>query len=220
MAEIDNKLGKEVNELLISKGIETPLKLNMNFAPSTALEYIDTQVYNILAALGMDLTDDSLKDTPKRVSKMFCQEIFGGLNYDNFPKATTIENKMGADEIVCVRDITLRSCCEHHLQPIYGRIHIGYIPGTKILGLSKFERIASFFGARPQVQERLGEQIFAALQHILETDDVAVVIDAEHFCMKMRGVKDTNPSTVTSKMGGRFKSNPAARAEFMGIIGK
>lgn len=210
----DAKLGREVAERLRSLGIETPMKPEC----SHSQEYIASQVGSIMGALGLDLTDDSLRDTPRRVAKMFCEEIFSGLNYDNFPKCTTIENKMGYDEVVLVRNCVVRSMCEHHMMPIYGRASIGYIPGKKVLGLSKFTRVVDFFASRFQVQERFTEQVYAALVYILETDDIAVVVEADHFCMKMRGVQEYCSDTVTSKVGGRFRSNPALREEVMMLI--
>lgn len=210
----DAKLGREVAERLRSLGIETPMKPEC----SHSQEYIASQVGSIMGALGLDLTDDSLRDTPRRVAKMFCEEIFSGLNYDNFPKCTTIENKMGYDEVVLVRNCVVRSMCEHHMMPIYGRASIGYIPGKKVLGLSKFTRVVDFFASRFQVQERFTEQVYAALVYILETEDIAVVVEADHFCMKMRGVQEYCSDTVTSKVGGRFRSNPALREEVMMLI--
>jgi GTP cyclohydrolase I len=150
---------------------------------------------------------------------MYCSEIFEGLNYANFPKCTTIENRMGYDEIVCVRNNIVRSTCEHHLQPIYGRASIAYIPNKKVLGLSKFARVVDFFASRPQVQERFTEQVYAALSFILDTEDIAVLVEADHFCMKMRGVEEYCSDTVTSKMGGRFRTNSNARREVLTIIG-
>lgn len=212
----DPILGQKIHELLKSKGIETPMQVGG--IADDAERTISNYFLRIMDQLGLDLNDDSLRDTPRRVSKMYCQEIFEGLNYDNFPACTTIENKMGYDEIVLVRNNIVRSTCEHHLQPIYGRASIAYIPGKKVLGLSKFARVVDFFASRPQVQERFTEQVYAVLQFILETDDVAVVVEADHFCMKMRGVEEYCSDTVTSKCGGRFRTNPAAREEVMALI--
>lgn len=217
MADKDAGLGNVVHRLLLQKGIETPMTKHIGTIGAEE-GIIETAVFNILSVLGLDMIDDSLRDTPRRVAKMFCHEIFEGLNYDNFPKCTTIENKMGYDEIVLVRNNIVRSTCEHHLQPIYGRASIAYIPGTKVLGLSKFARVVDFFSSRPQVQERLTEQIYAVLVHILETEDIAVVIEADHFCMRLRGVQEACSNTVTSKCGGRFRTNDAARSEVMGLI--
>jgi len=213
--ETDGTLGQKVHAHLSKLGIETPMHRNME-GPTKGI--IETHVFNILFALGLDLQDDSLADTPKRVAKMYCEEVFSGLDYDNFPRCMAVENKMGYDEIVLVRNNVLRSMCEHHLVPIYGRIHLAYLPNGRVIGLSKLSRVASFFAARPQVQERLTEQIYAALSLILQTEDVAVIIEAEHFCMKLRGVEDACSDTVTSKVGGRFRNNPDARRELMALI--
>jgi GTP cyclohydrolase I len=170
--------------------------------------------------LGLDLTDDSLIDTPKRVAKMYVNEIFWGLDYDAFPKCTTVDNKMKYDEMVVERGINVQSNCEHHFVVIDGKATVGYIPNQKVLGLSKINRIVEYFSKRPQIQERLTEQVYFALQYILETDNIAVVIDAQHYCVKSRGVEDVGSSTVTSKLGGVFKSDPAVRTEFMNIVNK
>lgn len=216
MADNNKELGEKIHEHLLSLGIETPMHADSGGRRSE--EYIASQVNSILFGLGMDMTDDSLRDTPNRVAKMYCHEIFEGLNYDNFPKCTAVENKMAYDEVVLVRNNVVRSTCEHHLQPIYGRASIAYIPRQKVLGLSKFARVVDFFASRPQIQERLTEQVFAALAYILETEDIAVVIEADHFCMKMRGVEEYCSDTVTSKMGGRFRTNEAARREVIALI--
>jgi GTP cyclohydrolase I len=211
----DPQLGNKIHEILKAKGIETPI----SGEPWVNSEgYIDTQVFNILTSLGLDLNDDSLKDTPKRVAKMFCYEVFEGLNYENFPKCTAIENKMGYDEVILVRNNVVRSTCEHHLQPIYGRASIAYIPDKRVLGLSKFARVVDFFASRPQVQERLTEQVHTALSFILGTEDIAVVVEADHFCMRLRGVEEACSDTITSKLGGRFRTNDALRAEVMGFV--
>lgn len=219
MVSNDPELGKQIHELLVSKGIETPMKFNPGFIDDNEkMDLIDKSIWNILSGLHLDMEDDSLKDTPRRVAKMYCHEVFEGLNYDNFPKCTTITNKMAYDEIVLVRNNIVRSTCEHHLQPIYGRASIAYIPGDLVLGLSKFSRVVDFFSSRPQVQERLTEQVYAALSHILGTEDIAVIIEADHFCMKMRGVQESCSDTVTSKMGGKFRTNPDARREVLSLI--
>ncbi|EOX4124177.1 GTP cyclohydrolase I FolE, partial [Vibrio cholerae] len=169
----------------------------------------------ILNLLGLDLTDDSLEETPQRIAKMYVDEIFSGLDYANFPKITVIENKMKVSEMVKVKDITLTSTCEHHLVTIDGTAAVAYIPRGKIIGLSKINRIVRFFAQRPQVQERMTQQILVALQTLLESDDVAVTIDATHYCVKSRGVMDATSVTTTTALGGIFKSNPATRAEFL-----
>ena len=165
--------------------------------------------------LGLDLRDDSLMETPHRIAKMYVDEIFGGLNYANFPKISVIENKMNVEEMVKVDDISVVSTCEHHFVTIDGASRVAYIPGNKIIGLSKINRIVRFFAQRPQVQERLTQQVLVALQTLLETDDVAVTIDATHYCVKSRGVMDANSATQTTALGGQFKEDPRTRAEFL-----
>ena len=165
--------------------------------------------------LGLDLRDDSLADTPRRIAKMYVNEIFAGLDYSNFPKLTVIENKMRVDEMIKVGSVDLSSTCEHHFITIDGAASVAYIPNEKVIGLSKINRIIRFFAQRPQVQERLTEQVLVALQALLGTDDVAVNITATHFCVKARGVMDSNSKTTTTALGGSFKSNPDTRKEFL-----
>ena len=171
-----------------------------------------------MEALGLDLSDDSLMDTPKRVAKMYVNEIFWGLDYEAFPKCTAVDNKMKYDEMVIERNINVQSNCEHHFVVIDGLATVAYIPSEKVLGLSKLNRVVEYFAKRPQIQERLTEQVYYALQYILQTDNIAVVVDAQHYCVKSRGVEDTGSSTITTKLGGCFKNDPQARAEFMAII--
>jgi GTP cyclohydrolase I len=149
---------------------------------------------------------------------MWKNELFWGLDYNNFPKATVVENKMRYDEMVLERNITVQSMCEHHLLPILGGAHVAYIPKHKVLGLSKLNRIVDFFCRRPQIQERLTAQIFHTLTYLLETEDVAVCIAAEHLCVKIRGVEDSCSDTVTSQLGGVFKSRDMPRQEFFSLI--
>jgi len=171
-----------------------------------------------MTMLGLDLNDDSLIETPKRIAKMYVNEIFWGLDYEAFPKCTTVDNKMKYDEMVIERNVNVQSNCEHHFVVIDGVATVGYIPNEKVLGLSKINRVVEYFSKRPQIQERLTEQIYYALQYILDTDNIGVVIDAQHFCVKSRGVEDVGSSTVTSKLGGVFKSDPSVRSEFMNIV--
>jgi GTP cyclohydrolase I len=149
---------------------------------------------------------------------MYVDEIFFGLDWRNFPKCTTVENKMGYSSMVIERNINVQSNCEHHFVIIDGRAHVAYIPKKKVLGLSKINRIVEYFSKRPQIQERLTEQIFYALSYILETEDIAVLIHAKHYCVKSRGVEDVNSDTVTSKLGGVFLTNSATRSEFMRAV--
>ena len=212
----DPVLGQQVHEYLVKMGVETP-QVENNLSRTDKIEIIETKFRDIMEALGLDLTDDSLMETPKRVAKMYVNEIFWGLDYDAFPKCTTVDNKMHYDEMVVERNITVMSNCEHHLVIIEGLATVAYIPKTKVLGLSKITRVVEYFAKRPQFQERLTEQVFHALTYILETENVAVMIDARHYCVASRGVEDTSSSTVTCKLGGGFKTDPAVRAEFLSI---
>jgi GTP cyclohydrolase I len=170
-----------------------------------------------METLGLDLRDDSLKGTPFRVAKMFVNEIFGGLNPKNKPKASTFQNKYNYGEMLVEKNITLYSTCEHHLLPIVGKAHVAYISNGTVVGLSKMNRIVDYYAKRPQVQERLTIQIVKELQSVLNTKDVACVIDAKHLCVNSRGIKDIESSTVTSEFGGQFK-NKETRREFLDYI--
>jgi len=207
------ELGQKVHEHLVKMGVETPTNIN-NYDRKEKIDHIEAHFAHIMRILSLDLSDDSLMDTPKRVAKMYVNEIFWGLDYEAFPKCTAVDNKMKYNEMVCERNINVQSNCEHHFVVIDGLATVAYVPKQKVLGLSKINRIVEYFSKRPQIQERLTEQIFHTLQYILETEDVAVMIDAKHYCVASRGVEDTGSSTVTSKLGGGFKSDPAARAEF------
>lgn len=211
----DPELGKKVHEHLVKMGVETPIAPNFNFYDrKKKIEMIEGYFRNIMHTLGLDLSDDSLVETPNRVAKMFVTEIFYGLDFESFPKCTTVENKMKYNEMVCERNVRVQSSCEHHFVTISGYATVAYVPKDKVLGLSKINRIVEYFSKRPQIQERLTEQIFHALQYILDTEDVAVLIDAKHYCVAARGVEDTGSTTVTSRLGGGFKNDPAARNEF------
>ncbi|NKB35654.1 MAG: GTP cyclohydrolase I FolE [Gammaproteobacteria bacterium] len=203
-----------VREALIRAGLETPL-IDNGLSTEQKYERIKDLMTDIVSTLGLDLSDDSLCETPHRISKMYVNEIFSGLDYSNFPKLSLIENKMGTDEMVKIRDIDLISTCEHHFVTIDGVAKVAYIPKDKIIGLSKINRVVRFFAQRPQVQERLTGQILVAMQTLLNTDDVAVSIDAVHYCVKSRGVMDHNSQTSTTSLGGCFKKNIHTRAEFL-----
>lgn len=215
----DEQLGLKVKQFLIDKGVETPMVDN-GLTDDEKIAEIKDKFTDIMNALGLDLADDSLIDTPNRVAKMYVKEIFFGLDYKHFPKATTVDNKMKYDEMVIERNINVQSNCEHHFVIIDGSCHISYIPKNKVLGLSKLNRIVQFFSKRPQIQERLTEQIYYALSYILDTTDIGVIIEAAHYCVKSRGIQDVNSDTVTSKMGGCFKTDPEARKEFLSIVNK
>jgi GTP cyclohydrolase I len=213
----DPELGKQVHAHLVAMGVETPVVQN-NVDRKDKIDVIEKHFAVIMETLGLDLTDDSLMDTPKRVAKMYVNEIFWGLDYEAFPKCTTVDNKMKYDEMVVERNVNVQSNCEHHFVVIDGVATVGYIPNQKVLGLSKINRIVEYFSKRPQIQERLTEQVYHALQYILETDNIAIVIHAQHYCVKSRGVEDTGSSTVTSKLGGVFKTDPNVRTEFMRLV--
>lgn len=203
-----------VRDALMRRGLETPLVEN-GFCAEEKLQRIKMHFTEIMTLLGLDLDDDSLADTPRRIAKMYVNEIFSGLDYRNFPKLTVVENKMRCDEMIRVGGISLASTCEHHFITIDGTATVAYIPKAKVIGLSKINRIVAFFARRPQIQERLTEQILLALQTLLETDDVAVSITATHFCVKARGVLDANSTTTTTALGGVFKASPSTRKEFL-----
>ncbi|WP_413111645.1 GTP cyclohydrolase I FolE [Thaumasiovibrio sp. DFM-14] len=205
----------KVKDALAVRGLETPLNHDLTSNREERKAAIEHHMAEIMRVLSLDLTDDSLAETPHRVAKMYVDEIFSGLDYETFPKITLIDNKMNCDEMVRVKNITLTSTCEHHLVTIDGVATVAYIPRSKIIGLSKINRIVRFFARRPQVQERLTQQILVALQVLLESDDVAVTIDATHYCVKARGVLDATSSTTTTALGGIFKRNPATRNEFL-----
>ena len=203
-----------VRNALIEHGLETPL-LPDTLDRDTKYQRIKQSFADIATTLGLDLKDDSLRETPHRIAKMYVDEIFSGLNYANFPKISVIENKMGVDEMVKISEISLTSTCEHHFVTIDGTARVAYIPKDKLIGLSKINRIVRFFAQRPQVQERLSRQILIAMQMLLQTDDVAISIDATHYCVKSRGVMDANSHTQTTALGGLFKDQHQTRAEFL-----
>lgn len=198
---------------LLERGLETPL-LPHQHERDEKYQRIKQSFTDIARTLGLDLSDDSLAETPHRIARMYVDEIFSGLDYGNFPKITVIDNKMGVEEMVRVSDISLTSICEHHFVTIDGTAKVAYIPRDKIIGLSKINRIVRFFAQRPQIQERLTQQVLVALQTLVETDDVAITIDATHYCVKARGVMDSNSRTQTTALGGIFKSHKT-RAEFL-----
>lgn len=206
-----------VKRELENKKLETPLKRSL-LSDKERKRKIALHFREIMKLVGLDLNDDSLVDTPDRLAKMYVDEVFSGLNYDNFPKVTLIENKMQFDEMVTVRDITLNSVCEHHFIMIDGRATVAYIPKEYVIGLSKINRIVAFFSQRPQVQERLTQQILVALQILLKTNNVAISIDAVHYCVKARGIKDSNSVTTTTALGGIFKKNLGTRQEFLQLL--
>ena len=192
---------QSVRDALVKSGLENPYAPN-GLSPEEKKAAIEDHVRGIMGALGLDLKDDSLENTPRRIAKMYVDEIFSGLDYANFPKITLIENKMHVDEMVKVCDITVTSTCEHHFVTIDGKAKVAYMPKKRIIGLSKINRIVKFFARRPQVQERLTQQIL-------------VTICATHYCVKARGVEDASSFTQTTALGGYFKTNAASRHEFL-----
>lgn len=213
----DSELSKEailVRNALISRGLETPWADNGLSSQEKKL-IVAEHMQEIMKTLGLDLSDDSLMETPARVARMYVDEVFSGLDYRNFPKVSVFENKMHFDEMVKVNNITVISTCEHHFVVMDGVAKVAYIPEDKIIGLSKINRIVQFFGHRPQVQERLTQQILVAVQTLLNTRNVAVTITATHYCVKSRGVRDPASSTTTTALGGLFKKNQLSRHEFL-----
>lgn len=213
------ELGLRVHQHLVSKGLETPITDKVLRPHEDKIAEIAPLFRQIMDALGLDLTDDSLEDTPNRVAKMYVNEIFWGLDYTKFPKCTTIDNKMDYNNsFVLERNVNVQSNCEHHFVVIDGMATVAYIPSKKVLGLSKLNRIVEFFSKRPQVQERLTEQICEAIAFITETEHVAVYIDASHYCVKSRGIQDTGSSTVTLSTRGAFATpDSEVRREFLNI---
>ena len=218
--KIDNDINNvdAVGDDHISSTSDTPLRTDaFVLTDAEKIALIKDDISHIMETLGLDLKDDSLKGTPNRVAKMFVNEIFGGLNPNKKPKASTFENKYKYGQMLVEKNITVYSTCEHHLLPIVGKAHIAYISNGTVVGLSKMNRIVDYFAKRPQVQERLTIQIVKELQQILNTESVACVIDAKHLCVNSRGIRDTESSTVTSEFGGKFKEKETRR-EFLDYI--
>lgn len=206
---------EELGDNHVATSAKTPLRTDaFEISDEEKIEKIQESVKDILHTLGMDLEDDSIKGTPKRVAKAFVNEIFMGLNPKNKPSASTFDNNYNYGEMLVEKNIVVYSTCEHHLLPIVGRAHVAYISDGKVIGLSKMNRIVEYFAKRPQVQERLTMQVVQAMQEALGTEDVACVIDAKHLCVNSRGIKDIESSTVTSEFGGKFKENET-RKEFL-----
>ena len=212
----DPELGLKVHEYLVRKGVETPQNEN-SLSRTEKIDLIARSFQKTMKVLGLDLKDDSLMDTPNRIAKMYVNEIFWGLDYSAFPKCTAVDNKMKYENMIVETNISVQSNCEHHFVVIDGLATVAYIPNKKVLGLSKINRVVEYFSKRPQIQERLTEQIYHALAYILETPDVAVLVNAQHYCVKSRGVEDTGSSTVTSRLGGAFFDDEKTRSEFMQI---
>ncbi|KZY63870.1 MULTISPECIES: GTP cyclohydrolase I FolE [unclassified Oleiphilus] len=214
---VTHKVSQEarlVRDALVEAGLETPL-IPTGLNNEQKYERLKSLFTDVVSTLGLDLNDDSLAETPHRIAKMYVREIFSGLDYGNFPKISVIDNKMNVDEMVTVSNISVTSTCEHHFVTIDGSAKVAYIPKDKVIGLSKINRIVRFFAQRPQVQERLTQQVLLSLQTLLGTEDVAVSINATHYCVKSRGIMDSNSYTSTTALGGTFKSNERTRQEFL-----
>jgi GTP cyclohydrolase I len=221
MFEGKNGMRNKINEIgdnHIGSSARTPLRIDaFELSDQEKIDRIQESVKDILETLGMDLEDDSLKGTPRRVANAFVDEIFGGLHPEKRPKLSTFDNSYKYGEMLVEKNITIYSTCEHHLLPIVGRAHVGYISNGNVIGLSKMNRLVDYYAKRPQVQERLTMQVVQALQEALGTQDVACVIDAKHLCVNSRGVRDIESSTVTSEFGGKFKEKQTKR-EFLDYI--
>ncbi|ARN79376.1 GTP cyclohydrolase I FolE [Nonlabens spongiae] len=205
---ISNLSDEEIGDDHLFTGLETPMKVDaFKLSDEQKKQKIAEHFAEIMDILGLDLTDDSLKGTPSRVAKMYVEEIFSGLNPANKPKIALFENKYQYNQMLVEKNITFYSNCEHHFVPIIGKAHVAYISSGKVIGLSKLNRIVQYYAKRPQVQERLTNQIGVDLQKLLGTEDVAVIIDAKHLCVSSRGVKDDTSSTVTVFYGGQFKND-------------
>ncbi len=210
---------EEVGDDHLYSSIETPMRPDA-FAmdDEDKMELIEKHFRHIMEIMGLDLTDDSLKGTPKRVAKMYIKEVFSGLDPKNKPAIALFENKYKYDQMLVEKDISVFSNCEHHFVPIYGKAHVAYISSGKVIGLSKLNRIVEYYSKRPQVQERLTVQIANELKEALQTEDIAVVIDAKHMCVQSRGVRDSGSSTVTAYYGGKF-SEEGTKKEFLSYLG-
>jgi len=222
MFELDSKMNderiEELGENHVGTSAKTPLRADaFDISDEEKISRIQESVKDILFTLGMDLEDDSIQGTPKRVAKAFVNELFMGLNPKNKPVPSTFDNNYSYGEMLVEKNIVVYSTCEHHLLPIIGRAHVAYISDGKVIGLSKMNRIVEYFAKRPQVQERLTMQVVQAMQEALGVEDVACVIDAKHLCVNSRGIKDIESSTVTAEFGGKFKERDT-KNEFLNYI--
>lgn len=208
----------EIGDNHVATSVDTPLRDDaFDLSDQEKIRKIESHFREIMLTLGLDLRDDSLRGTPKRVAKMYVEEIFSGLNPQNEPKIALFDNKYGYNEMLIEKNISFYSNCEHHFVPIMGKAHIAYISSGKVIGLSKLNRIVQYFAKRPQVQERLTIQIARFLQKVLDSEHVAILIDAKHLCVSSRGVKDDATSTITSFYGGKFQEVDT-KSEFLGLI--
>lgn len=209
---------EEIGDDHLYSSIETPMRKDaFAMEDEMKMELIEKHFRHIMEIMGLDMTDDSLKGTPKRVAKMYIKEVFSGLDPKNKPAIALFDNKYKYNQMLVEKDITVFSNCEHHFVPIYGKAHVAYISSGKVIGLSKLNRIVEYYSKRPQVQERLTVQIANELKQALQTEDVAVVIDAQHMCVQSRGIRDSGSSTVTAFYGGKFEEE-ATKREFLSYL--
>lgn len=216
--QLKKLIDEEQSDEHVGSSVDTPMRSDaFDVSDDKKIEIISGHFRAIMETLGLDLTDDSLNGTPNRVAKMYVKEVFSGLNPENKPKATLFENKFKYDEMIVEKDITFYSHCEHHFVPIYGKAHVAYVSTGKVIGLSKMNRIVQYYAKRPQVQERLTMQVGEELKKVLNTEHVAVVMDANHLCVSSRGVGDVNSKTGTAFFSGKFKED-ISKSEFLNYI--
>ena len=214
----DNNDHDTIGDNHAATSIETPMREDaFKISDDAKVAIIEKHFEKIMNTLGLDLTDDSLKGTPHRVAKMYVREIFHGLKPENKPRISVFDNKFKYGEMLVEKNIQVTSTCEHHFLPVMGKAHVAYISSGKVIGLSKLNRIVDYFARRPQVQERMTVQIAAMLKEVLNTEDVAVLIDAKHYCVACRGIQDESSTTITSEYGGKFK-DPKVKEEFLRYV--
>ena len=215
---LDNLLIEEMGDQHKASSVDTPMRADaFEKTDDEKIAEIEQHFRAIMEIIGMDLRDDSLRGTPLRVAKMYVKELFQGLNPANMPSMTLFENKFNYNEMLVEKNINFYTNCEHHFVPFFGKAHVAYISSCKVIGLSKLNRLVEYFSKRPQVQERLTMQVGKALQTVLQTQDVAIVMDAKHLCVASRGVKDDSSNTITSFFGGKFQEE-ATKMEFLKYI--
>ena len=215
---IDNLLIEEMGDQHKASSVETPMRADaFDKSDDEKIAAIEPHFRAIMEILGMDLRDDSLRGTPLRVAKMYVKELFQGLNPANMPSMTLFDNKFQYNEMLVEKNINFYTNCEHHFVPFFGKAHLAYMSSGKVIGLSKLNRLVEYFSKRPQVQERLTMQVGKALQTVLQTQDVAIMMDAKHLCVSSRGVKDDSSNTITSFFGGKFQEE-TRKMEFLKYI--
>jgi GTP cyclohydrolase I len=215
---IDNLLIEEMGDQHKASSVETPMRADaFDKSDDEKIAAIEPHFRAIMEILGMDLRDDSLRGTPLRVAKMYVKELFQGLNPANMPSMTLFDNKFQYNEMLVEKNINFYTNCEHHFVPFFGKAHLAYMSSGKVIGLSKLNRLVEYFSKRPQVQERLTMQVGKALQTVLQTQDVAIMMDAKHLCVSSRGVKDDSSNTITTFFGGKFQEE-ATKMEFLKYV--